>query len=122
MNVEKLKEVLADEGFVKSLFALENAAEVQAALKEKGVEMTEEEVTALCGFFAKVKSGEISREQLEQWAAQAESGELSEEMLEKVAGGIVDLIGFGAIMVFLCVSGLSLYYKQLKQTAPAKAE
>ena len=43
MNMEKMKEVFSDEAFVKSLFELETAAEVQAALKEKGVELTEEE-------------------------------------------------------------------------------
>ena len=102
MNMEKMKEVFSNEEFVKSLFAMENAAEVQAALKEKGVEMTEEGATALCGFFAKVKSGEISRAQLEQWAVQAESGELSEEMLEKVAGGM----GLAATIVFWVVAAV----------------
>ena len=112
MNMEKMKKVFSNEEFVKSLFAMENAAEVQAALKEKGVEMTEEEVKAMIEFFAKVKSGEISRAQLEQWVAQAESGELSEELLEQVAGGFVGMaIGFGAIMAFLFVSGISLWCK-----------
>ena len=91
MKMEKMKEVFSNEEFVKSLLAMENAAEVQAALKEKGVEMTEEEVKAMIGVFAKVKSGEISREQLEQ----LESGELSEEMLEKVAGGVFTTLGVG---------------------------
>ena len=39
MNIEKMKEVFADEAFVKGLFELETAAEVQAVLKEKGVEL-----------------------------------------------------------------------------------
>lgn len=80
MNTENIKAVFADETFVKKLFELETAAEVQAALKEKGVELTEEEALSIREFFAKVKSGEISAEQLE-------SGELSEEMLGQVAGG-----------------------------------
>ena len=80
MNAENMKAAFADEAFVKSLFELETAAEVQAALKEKGVELTEEEALSIREFFAKVKSGEISAEQLE-------SGELSEEMLGQVAGG-----------------------------------
>ena len=42
----KIKEVFSDEAFVKGLFELESAAEVQAALKEKGIEMTEEEILA----------------------------------------------------------------------------
>ena len=80
MNAENMKAAFADEVFVKGLFELETVAEVQAALKEKGIELTEEEALSVHEFFAKVKSGEISAEQLE-------SGELSEEMLGQVAGG-----------------------------------
>ena len=81
MNKENLKAAFADEAFVKSLFELESAAEVQAALKEKNVELSEEELLAICAFFAKAKDGE-----------------LSEEMLEQVAGG-----GFwGSVWDFLC--------------------
>lgn len=97
MNIEKLKEGFADEAFVKSLFELETAAEVQAALKEKGVEMSEEEILGIRELLIKVESGEISVEQLEQWAEQAESGELSDEMLEQVSGGAV-AIGVGTIV------------------------
>ena len=70
MNMEKLKEVLADESFAKSLFELGSAAEVQTALQAKGVELTEEQTLAICEFGGKLKDGE-----------------LSEETLEKVAGG-----------------------------------
>ena len=82
MNAEKLKEVFADEAFVKGLFELESAAEVQAALKEKGVELSEEEILGIRDLLCKVESGEISAEQLED-------GELPEELLEQVAGGSV---------------------------------
>ena len=93
MNVEKLKEVFADEAFVKGLFELESAAEVQAALKEKGVELTEEEILGIRDLLTKVESGEISAEQLE-------SGELPDELLEQVAGGSVLLtIGIVAAVV-----------------------
>ena len=84
MNMEKMKEVFSDEAFVKSLFELDSAAEVQAALKEKGAELTEEEILAICEFFAKVKSGEIAPGKLSK---QSENGELSEETLEQIAGG-----------------------------------
>ena len=84
MNMENMKAAFADEVFVKGLFELETVAEVQAALKEKGIELTEEESISIHEFFAKVKSGEISQTQLSN---RSENGELSEEMLEKVAGG-----------------------------------
>ena len=82
MNIEKMKEVFADEAFVKGLFKLGSAAEMHAALKEKGVEMTEQEIITIRELLSKVASGEISGEQMEK-------GELPEELLEQVAGGSV---------------------------------
>ena len=89
MNIERLKEVFLDEAFVKSLFELETVAEVQAALREKGVELSEDEILGVRELFLKVEGGEISAEQLESWAAQAEEGEIPEEMLELVSGGLL---------------------------------
>lgn len=89
MNIERLKEVFLDEAFVKSLFELETVAEVQAALREKGIELTEEEILGVRDLLIKVEEGGISAEQLENWAAQAEDGELPEEMLELVSGGLL---------------------------------
>ena len=62
---------------------------MQTALKEKGIELTEEEIFAIREMLLKVADGEISAKQLEQWATQAERGELSEELLEQVSGGSV---------------------------------
>ena len=90
MNTEKIKEVFADEAFVKGLFELESAAEVQAALQEKGVELTEEEILGIRDLLTKVENGEISAEQLE-------NGELSDELLEQVSGGSV-LLAVGAVI------------------------
>ena len=89
MNMDKLKEVFADEAFVEGLLQLESAAEVQEALKEKDIEMTEDDIISLRDVMVKVESGEVSEEQLESWAAQSEEGEIPEEMLELVSGGIV---------------------------------
>ena len=108
MNMEKMKEVFSDEAFVKNLFGLETAAEVQAALKEKGVELTEEEILGIRDLLGKVESDEISVEQLEQWAAQVESGELSDEMLEQVAGGsVLGTIGL-ALIGAACVAAFAI--------------
>ena len=79
--------MIFDEAFVKSLFELETVAEVQAALKERGIELSEEEILGIREFLIKVESGEITKEQLELWRKQAEDGELSEEALQQVAGG-----------------------------------
>ena len=104
MNIEKMKEVLSDEAFFKSLFELETAAEVQAALREKGIELTEEEILGVRDLMIKVEEGGISAEQLEKWAAQIESGELSEELLEQVSGGSISLVG-AAVVTFLIKAG-----------------
>ena len=90
MNMEMMKAAFADEAFAKGLMELKTAAEVRAALKEKGVELTDEESVSVFEFFAKVKSGEIAPKQ-------GENGELSEEALEQVAGG-----GWGSFWDFLC--------------------
>ena len=107
MNTEKMKEIFSDEAFVKSLFELDTAAEVHVALKEKGVELTEEDILAIREFFAKVESGEISVEQLEKWVAQAESGELSDELLEQVSGGSLTALGVAALVI-LGVCGVAI--------------
>ena len=108
MNTEKIKEVFSDKAFVKSLFEMKTAAEAQAALKEKGVELTEEEIFAIREIFLKVADGEISVKQLEQWATQAERGELSEELLEQVNGGsVLGTIGLALIGV-ACVAAFAV--------------
>ena len=108
MNIEKIKEIFADEAFVKGLFELETAAEVQTALKEKGIELTEEEIFAIREMLLKVADGEISVKQLEQWATQAERGELSEELLEQVSGGsVLGTIGL-ALIGAACVAAFAI--------------
>lgn len=96
MHTEIIKEVFADEAFVKSLIKLETTAEMQAALKEKGVELGEKEILAVRELISKVESGAISKEQLDK------DGELSEEALEQVAGGLSwsDILGllFGSLL------------------------
>ena len=112
MNMEKIKEVFSDEAFVKNLFELESAGEVQAALKEKGIEFSEEEIISIRDFLLKVEESDITKEQLEKWTVQLEDGELSEEELENVAGGIVlETVGFVvgcAIIAYACVAFLTL--------------
>ena len=47
MNEQIIKEIFSDEIFVKSLLNLETAEEVQAALTEKEIELTVDEINAL---------------------------------------------------------------------------
>ena len=93
MNTEKLNAIFEDKAFVETLFAMESVAEVQAALKEKGVELTEEEILGIRELLTKVESGEVTLEHLKQ----LDEGELSEELLEQVSGGIL-LIGSAIVI------------------------
>ena len=74
MNEQRMKELFSDEAFVKSLFAMETAEEVQAALKEKGVELSFEEIN-------KIRDTILVNVN--------ESGELALDELENVAGGVI---------------------------------
>ena len=119
MNIERVKEVFADEAFAKSVFELETASEIQAALKEKGIELSEEEITSIQGVLMKVKNGEVTKEQIEKWSVQLENGELSEEALELVSGGIgplstIFMIAYLVITIggFGTVSGLALAFSE----------
>ena len=86
-----VKEVFSDEVFVKSLLELETPLEVQAALQEKGIEMTESEILAL-------------RDEIEKLAERVRNGEeLSLDQLDDVAGGAVPLG-----LIFLAVTGIGV--------------
>ena len=74
MNEAKINELFSDEAFVEKLFNMETAEQAQAALKEKGVELSADELSKI-------------RETI---LAQANSeGELSLDALDDVAGGVV---------------------------------
>ena len=78
MDKMKIEEVFSDKEFVKELVALNDNAAVQAALKAKGLDLTEEKIVAIRESMAK-KIGELSDEQLEQI-----SGGVSAEELEQI--------------------------------------
>ena len=65
MDKMKIEEIFSDKEFVKELVALKDNAAVQAALKAKGLDLTEEKIAAIRESMAK-KTGELSAEQLEQ--------------------------------------------------------
>ena len=85
---KELAEIFSDKELVAKLAGEEFNAEAQAALKEKGIELSEEEIASIQEILMKVKTGKITKEQLEKWTAQLENGELPEETLELVSGGI----------------------------------
>lgn len=103
MNMETMTAIFEDQAFVESLLAMESVAEVQTALKEKGVEMTEADILAVRDLLTKVESGEMTLEQLKQ----IEEGELSEDALEQVAGGLAFTLIGTSILVCKVVSIIS---------------
>ena len=78
---EELNEIFSDKEFVAKLAGAASDAEFQAAMLEKGMEVTAEEVAAIRTMLSKVNAGEITKEQLED-------GELPEELLDQVSGGL----------------------------------
>ena len=77
MNEKHIKEVFSNEAFVKELLTLETPAQVQVALKEKDIDMTENEIIGI-------------RDELAKLVEKAQSGEeLSLEQLDDVAGGAI---------------------------------
>ena len=92
MNEERIKEVFSDEAFVKALLEQEEAAQVQAMLAEKEIDLSIEEINKLQELLLKQSSGEVDEE------------ELSEDALEDVAGG--SLVVLGALIIATLGLGL----------------
>ena len=95
MNEELIKEVFSDEAYVKSLFESESWEAAQASLKERGIDLSIEELKQLVDLMQKKTNDE-----------------LSEDELENVSGGItfsvmVTLIAAGAATV-LTAGGFAL--------------
>ncbi len=89
MNEELLKEVFSDEAYVKTLLELDTAEEVQASLKEKGVELSVEDIT-----------------EAKNVLIQKANGELSDEDLDGVAGGSLTLAaGFAIAIIISAATG-----------------
>lgn len=90
MNEERIKEVFADEEFVKEFFSKETPEEAQAILAEKDIDVSIEELVAIKN---------IIDEKL-QAAENGEDGELCDDDLENVAGGVLlTFTGFVLISV-----------------------
>jgi hypothetical protein len=77
MNEERIKEVFADEEFIKELFSKETPEEAQALLVEKDIELSIDELV-------KLKDLVVAKLQAVE---NGESAELTEEELTDVAGG-----------------------------------
>lgn len=77
-KVTKLKEVFADKAFTEKVLGLETAEDVQAALKDKGIDLSTEEINGIQKDLAK----------------QLEGGEeIGAEQLKNVAGGFIITAG-----------------------------
>ena len=87
MNEERIKEVFADEAFVKELLSKETPEEVQAMLEDKDIEVSIAEI---------VKLREMIIKKAENPDAYVELGD---DDLEEVSGGVVlDVIFVVAIV------------------------
>lgn len=89
MNEERIKEIFADEEFVKELFSKETPEEAQAMLAEKEINMSIDELV-------KIKDLVVAKLQA---AENGESTELTEEDLADVAGGAAVLFAIMGLVV-----------------------
>lgn len=92
---ERLEEVLADETFANELTQMENAEDVQAALEEKGIDLSIREILEVRDTMNKLQEKGVSPD------------ELTEEELEEVAGGIIGII-FCAVCGAIALSSVGI--------------
>ena len=97
MNEERIKEIFADEEFVKEFFGKETPEEAQALLAEKDIDVS---VSDLC------KLMDMLIAKVENPDAEAE---LDDEALEDVSGGSLALVG---ILAAVGAIFAGLYYVQ----------
>lgn len=121
MELSRIKEVCSDQEYLKELFNLSTPEEVQASLKEKGIDMTIDEINQTADFLNRANNGELTEnEQKAVEMLSKSNGELSEEDLESVTGGATLAVfvgymaafgGAAAIGAAACVGlGFLIYY------------
>ena len=95
MDKERLEEVFSEQVFIQSFLDSETPEEIQVIFKERGIEMTIEEITVIWEIFCLVKNGEATLEdvlELQKYVENLDGGELNEEELENVSGGVAPLL------------------------------
>ncbi len=103
MDREKIIELLQDKDFAKKVLVSETPENAQALLKEKGVDISVEELKLTRDFLLKVKNGEVSEDQLKKMA----DGELELEDMSQVAGGFAPLVGLGVVAIVADIVGVA---------------
>ncbi len=96
MNEQQIRELFSNEEFVQEILALETPEEVVAALQEKDVDVTEEEVIKISDILANNNVEELTEEDLEQVAG----GSIIIFIL--MAIGLASIITAGGTLVELC--------------------
>ncbi|MCR5237239.1 MAG: hypothetical protein K6E34_08595 [Lachnospiraceae bacterium] len=80
---KNLEELFKDQDFAKKVLLDETPGNARELLKEKGVDVSIEEIGQIRDFVDMVKNGEISEEQLKK----IQDGELEPEDMKQIAGG-----------------------------------
>ena len=89
MEIGSLKEKIADTEVARKIIEITEANELQITMAEDGIEISMEEAEQAVDLLAKIRSGEVTMEQMAS-VQQFENGdELDEEALESVSGGFV---------------------------------
>ena len=97
MNEELIKEVFSDEEYVKSLFESESWEAAQASLKEKGIDMTIDQLKQMIDILKNNTTGE-----------------LSEDDLETVTGGVTQIVAFTVSLVVAITANVGIAFGKEK--------
>jgi len=94
MNEERIREIFSDEAFVKELLSLDAAADIQALLNTKGIELDLDQIEKAKALVAKklalVEAGE----------------ELGDDDLDEVSGGFA-ITTLGVVSAIISVVGIA---------------
>lgn len=98
-RVKRLEEIFADQEFTRKTLEMETAEEVQQALKDKGVDLSVEEINGIWkGVMQQLESGE----------------ELGKEQLKNVGGGVAGILIFGGICTAITAAATAIGYTDKK--------
>ena len=89
MNKEKILEILKDQAFATKILEMQTPEQVQAAFKEKGVEISVDEVKVLGEIINKMvekKTSKLSPADLEEIAGGFEIGDLKKDLIDAGKG------------------------------------
>lgn len=90
LSKEKIEEIFSDKEFVNNLIQIEDPQQVQEVLKEKGLDLTIEEIQYVGDLVSRAINNELTDQEKKMFETYEKGDtELSDDELESVSGGII---------------------------------